>query len=157
MFLFTDSLRLTHCFVIGLKVKVDAKTKTLLEDYKKKKKAKGPNHKESRNGDKSEGEEGEDEKEENDEDLDEFTMREDRVAKAGLDAIMREYTKELSKEPSHGKFFGCQKRLFISGQIYELSLPVAFHSERQSLRRQRTIKVIWSSLIFVYKDYFRRF
>ena len=40
--------------------------------------------------------------------LDEFTLREDRVAKAGLDAIMREYAFELAKEPTstktvHGK------------------------------------------------------
>ena len=38
-----------------------------------------------------------------DDDLDEFTKREDRVAKAGLDAIMREYAFELAKEPAYSK------------------------------------------------------
>lgn len=36
------------------------------------------------------------------EDLDEFTKREDRVAKAGLDAIMREYAEDLSKKMFQG-------------------------------------------------------
>ena len=35
--------------------------------------------------------------------MDEFTKREDRVAKAGLDAIMREYAFELAKEPAYNK------------------------------------------------------
>lgn len=53
------------------------------------------------NGDKkaedsSEKEEGEEEPEE---ELDEDTKREDRVARAGLEAIMREYALELAKEP----------------------------------------------------------
>ncbi|XP_013400052.1 RNA-binding protein 25 isoform X3 [Lingula anatina] len=67
-----------------LVVKVDAKTKTLLEEYKEKKK----------NSSKEEKEEGE-----TTDDVDEFSQREDRVAKAGLDAIMREYARELNKEP----------------------------------------------------------
>ena len=73
-----------------------------MDDYKKKKRARENNSQEKRNGDKGdkEGEEsnGDDKKD----DLDEFTKREDRVAKAGLDAIMREYSQELEKEPSHG-------------------------------------------------------
>ncbi|XP_074646948.1 RNA-binding protein 25-like isoform X2 [Tubulanus polymorphus] len=76
-----------------LVVKVDAKTKALLDEYKKKKRAKQSGKKaDSENGN---GEEGETE----DDSLDEFTMREDRVAKAGLDAIMREYHDDLTRDP----------------------------------------------------------
>ncbi len=80
---------------------MDAKTKVLLEDYKKKKKAKDQQCKPA-----EKPEEGEVKKENGDPDdmsLDEFTLREDRVAKAGLDAIMREYSKDLAKEPALGK------------------------------------------------------
>ena len=70
--------------IIYLQVKVDAKTKTLLEEYKEKKKS----------SNKEEKEEGE-----TTDDVDEFSQREDRVAKAGLDAIMREYARDLNKEP----------------------------------------------------------
>jgi RNA-binding protein 25 len=85
-----------------LQVKVDAKTKTLLDEWKnkKKKKEEGKDDKE-KNGDKDDkSEEGETK---DDDDLDEFTLREDRVAKAGLDAIMREYAFELAKEPANNK------------------------------------------------------
>lgn len=51
-----------------------------------------------------EKEEGEEQSSDEDGELDEPTQREDRVAKAGLDAIMREYGDELNKElPSNGK------------------------------------------------------
>ncbi|XP_064600108.1 RNA-binding protein 25-like isoform X2 [Liolophura sinensis] len=79
-----------------LVVKVDAKTKTLLDDYRAKKSKK-------ENGDKPKRpdmEEGEEEPPPPlSADLDEFSQREDRVAKAGLDAIMREYSHELNKVP----------------------------------------------------------
>ena len=100
-------------------VKVDAKTKSLLDEYKKKKKKKereesgaGEGDKPKSKGAKEEKEEGEedddDEVEEGEEaddedDLDEFTLREDRVAQAGLDAIMREYSEDLSKTPYSGR------------------------------------------------------
>ena len=79
-------------------MKVDAKTKTLLDEYKKKakEKAEGPEKKKEKKG--SDSEDDEDMNEDDGED--ESSMREDRVAKAGLDAIMREYARELSKEPS---------------------------------------------------------
>ena len=95
-----------------LVVKVDAKTKTLLDEFRAKKKEtmkeeekkENKESKESKeNGeeksDVEEGEENDEKKDENDkkDDLDEFTKREDRVAKAGLDAIMREYSTELAK------------------------------------------------------------
>lgn len=86
-----------------LVVKVDAKTKTLLDEYRHKKRdeeAKEAGEKEEKNGE--EKEEGEMDKDKDD-DLDEFTKREDRVAKAGLDAIMREYAFELAKEPAYSK------------------------------------------------------
>lgn len=80
-----------------MQVKVDAKTKTLLDEYKKKAKEKtdGPDKKKEKKGSDSE-----DEDTNEDDGEDESSMREDRVAKAGLDAIMREYARELSKEPS---------------------------------------------------------
>ena len=90
-----------------LVVKVDAKTRTQLDEYKRKKKEKekGPGQNKERQGqDDGEKEEGEadDETSTLDDPLDEFTMREDRVAKAGLDAIMREYAEDLNKEPPPG-------------------------------------------------------
>ena len=89
-----------------MQVKVDAKTKTLLEEYKKKKAAKKAKEAAAKKTEeKEEGEETSKENKENGDgnDLDEFTLREDRVAKAGLDAIMREYAEELAKEPPPGK------------------------------------------------------
>lgn len=88
-----------------LVVKVDAKTKTLLDDHRHKKrdeekKEQGEKEDKEKNGEDKEDEEKEKEK---DDELDEFTKREDRVAKAGLDAIMREYAFELAKEPSYNK------------------------------------------------------
>jgi len=82
---------------ISIQVKVDAKTKSLLDEYNKKKKDEKAQKKEER--DKEEPEEGEERgSDSEDGDLDEFTLREDRVAKAGLDAIMREYSEEINKE-----------------------------------------------------------
>ena len=79
---------------------MDAKTKTQLDDYRKKKKKRereaaggGPDA----DGEREEGEEGDTDDEELDDTLDEAQQREDRVAKAGLDAIMCEYDSELSK------------------------------------------------------------
>lgn len=102
-----------------LVVKVDAKTKTLLDEYRVKKKAKLTEIKEkgqakeknekteNGNTDKEEGEKDKEKEEKDgksvpngdnrDDDLDEFSKREDRVAKAGLDAIMREYASDLHK------------------------------------------------------------
>ena len=99
------------CFF--LQVKVDAKTKTQLDEYKRKKRAR-ENAERGGGGKKEEEEleEGEESGEivENGDDdkngeardvLDEFTLREDRVAKAGLDAIMREYSGDLAKAPHY--------------------------------------------------------
>ena len=93
-------------------MKVDAKTKTLLDEYKRKKRAReaaanGSNKEEKKEEELEEGEESGEIIENGDEDkkdveieiLDEFTLREDRVAKAGLDAIMREYSTDLAKTP----------------------------------------------------------
>lgn len=88
---------------------MDTKTKTLLDEYRKKKKgAENATKKESTgNGDSKEEKEeaevkkekDEETKEESSEELDEDSKREDRVASAGLEAIMREYAFELAKEP----------------------------------------------------------
>ncbi|KAK6997939.1 RNA-binding protein 25 [Biomphalaria glabrata] len=90
-----------------LMVKVDTKTKTLLDDYRKKKVGSESTDKKetAENGEKKDEKEEvqikkeEEVKEEIPEDLDEDSKREDRVASAGLEAIMREYAFELAKEP----------------------------------------------------------
>ena len=87
-------------------VKVDAKTKILLDDWRAKKKKKAEKKEAEKKEEKQSNGDSDDRKEEGEttsderEDLDEFTLREDRVAKAGLDAIMREYAFELAKQPS---------------------------------------------------------
>lgn len=90
------SLYKSYC-ISFFQVKVDAKTKTLLDEYINKKKSRtggveSEDKEKKENGDKEENET------KVEEDLDEFTKREDRVAKAGLDAIMREYAEDLSKK-----------------------------------------------------------
>ena len=92
-------------------MKVDAKTKTLLDDYLKKKKGNTPkappdsdkekDEEEGEDGEKKDKEDGEESEKEGmvEEELDENTQREDRVAQAGLEAIMREYAFELAKVP----------------------------------------------------------
>ena len=70
-------------------MKVDAKTKTLLDEYKTKKAKKAEAKNEGKDVDPEE--------------VDEMAQREDRVAKAGLDAIMREYDQDLKKEPPPGE------------------------------------------------------
>ena len=76
-------------------MKVDAKTKTQLDEYKRKKKVK--EQASNKDDNKEEGEVSENAN--NEDALDEFTLCEDRVAKAGLDHIMTEYKKELNKTP----------------------------------------------------------
>ena len=86
-------------------MKVDAKTKTLLDDYRHKKREEDSKEKDDKEKNGDEKEDGEMDKDDNEkeDELDEFTKREDRVAKAGLDAIMREYAFELAKEPAYTK------------------------------------------------------
>ena len=104
---------------------MDTKTKTLLDEHRKKKKglnAVAPETPEAPPVDKEKSEDeekekkeengeaesevkkenGSEEKKEEDEpeELDEDTQREDRVASAGLEAIMREYAFKLAMEPS---------------------------------------------------------
>ena len=76
----------------------------MLDEWRLKKKEREKGAGKDENSDnKEDGEVG---KEDSEEELDEFTKREDRVAKAGLDAIMREYAFELAKEPSNSKPVG---------------------------------------------------
>ena len=84
-----------------LVVKVDAKTKALLDEWGRKKKKDTEDDKKKEDGEIVEEKDGSSDTEE----LDEFTLREDRVAKAGLDAIMREYAAEIERElpPGEGK------------------------------------------------------
>lgn len=124
-------IRLLHDWEIGdkkLVVRVDAKTKQLLDNYKKMKSGGGAGvisskPKKYEDGKEKGGDEGGagkdgkdgDDGEGGEEELDEEVLREDRIATAGVEAIMREYgaeikmaidksgrekLKESSKEPS---------------------------------------------------------
>ncbi|XP_041667868.1 RNA-binding protein 25 isoform X2 [Cheilinus undulatus] len=83
------ALRLLHELLLGdkkLLVKVDAKTKAQLDEWKAKKK--------SANGGTSGGSKNEDEDEE--EVLDEETLRRDQVVKGAIEVLIREYASELN-------------------------------------------------------------
>lgn len=83
------SLRLLHELLLGdkkLLVKVDAKTKAQLDDWKAKKR--------SANGGAGGASKNEDEDEE--EVLDEETLRRDQVVKGAIDVLIREYASELN-------------------------------------------------------------
>lgn len=83
------ALRLLHELLLGdkkLLVKVDAKTKAQLDEWKAKKR--------SANGGASEGSKNEEEDEE--EVLDEETLRRDQVVKGAIDVLIREYASELN-------------------------------------------------------------
>lgn len=100
-------------------VKVDGKTQTLLDEHRAKKRAQKP---------RGEGEGESVEEGETDDDLDEATVREDRVARAGLDAIVREYQNELMKEPA-GKRGKCRLLLFAACSVCQ---PSTVSGSRQS-------------------------
>lgn len=81
------ALRLLHDLQIGdknLLVKVDAKTKAQLDEWKAKKKA--------ANGNKNAQDGGDDEEEV----LDEETKKKDQIIKGAIDGLMREYAAELN-------------------------------------------------------------
>ncbi|KAG5276875.1 hypothetical protein AALO_G00110770 [Alosa alosa] len=81
------ALRLLHDLQIGdkkLLVKVDAKTKAQLDEFKAKKK--------STNGTAKTGDTGDDEEEV----LDEETKRRDQIVKVAIDGLIREYAKDLN-------------------------------------------------------------
>eukprot|EP00064_Thunnus_orientalis_P020029 superscaffoldBa00005299_g20160 len=83
------ALRLLHELLLGdkkLLVKVDAKTKAQLDEWKAKKK--------SANGGASSGSKNGDDDEE--EVLDEETLRRDQVVKGAIDVLIREYASELN-------------------------------------------------------------
>ena len=67
---------------------------------KKKEKEGKMEDKKAEDEEREEGETKDDDKDSDDDIEDEFTLREDRVAKAGLDAVMREYATDLAKEPA---------------------------------------------------------
>lgn len=105
-------------FYFIFQVKVDAKTKTLLDEYINKKKSRtggveSEDKEKKENGDKEENET------KVEEDLDEFTKREDRVAKAGLDAIMREYAEDLSKKMFMGTVYIQDRSIAILSYRFE--------------------------------------
>ncbi|KAM6912861.1 RNA-binding protein 25 [Xenentodon cancila] len=81
------ALRLLHELLLGdkkLLVKVDAKTKAQLDEWKAKKR--------SANGETTDASKDEDEEEV----LDEDTLRRDQVAKGAIDVLIREYSSELN-------------------------------------------------------------
>lgn len=89
-------MRLLNKWQIGdkqLVVKVEAKTKELLDKYTINKPG-------NIQGKKEDGEL----KEDLEDALDEITKKEDKVARAGLTAMMREYEKDLTKEGKINKF-----------------------------------------------------
>ena len=85
-------------------VKVDAKTKSLLDEHKRKKKyAEKENKKDSEARDEEEGEaKGSDDEDDNDGFVNESALQEDEVAKSGLEALMHEYASDLNREPPGG-------------------------------------------------------
>ena len=106
------AIRLLHNWMIpdkNLVVKVDAKTKALLDEWGRKKKKKDKTEGDDKK--KEDGEIIEDKDGSSSDELDDFTLREDRVAKAGLDAIMREYAAELEKDIPPGEGKNCNEIL----------------------------------------------
>uniref|UniRef100_A0A4W5MPM9 RNA binding motif protein 25b n=1 Tax=Hucho hucho TaxID=62062 RepID=A0A4W5MPM9_9TELE len=88
------ALRLLHELQIGVKkllVKVDAKTKAQLDEFKAKKKSST-----NGNGEKAEGGKEEEEEEEEEEVIDEDTKRRDQAVKGAIDGLIREYASELN-------------------------------------------------------------
>jgi len=84
-----------HC-----QVKVDAKTKSLLDEHKRKKKK--AEKKDSEANDEEEGETKGSDDDDDEGDVDESALQEDEVAKTQLEAIMREFADDLSREPPGG-------------------------------------------------------
>ncbi|CAM4884946.1 unnamed protein product [Rotaria socialis] len=108
-------------FYVKTRVKVDAKTKALLDEYKKKKRHElakkaakdttafkfvyeddDDEEKTSNSKDKKSGEEGEIEEEEDDY-IDSETRREDNSVKQSLETIMREYSREMNQRALEAK------------------------------------------------------
>lgn len=84
------ALRLLHDLQVGdknLLVKVDAKTKAQLDEWKAKKKMKNGKEKSESGGD-------------DEEVLDEETKQKDQIVKGGIDGLMREYAAELNARSS---------------------------------------------------------
>ena len=87
-----------------LQVKVDAKTKSLLDDYNMKKKEEKEKRREER--EKEEPEEGEERgSDSEDGDADGLAEREDDIAKTGFEEILLEYSVELNKDNKQCKLF----------------------------------------------------
>ena len=79
-------------------VKVDAKTKSLLDEHKMKKKIAEKDRQKD-----SEAEEGETKgSDDEDDDVGEAALQEDETAKNGLNAVMQEYADDLRKDPPGG-------------------------------------------------------
>ncbi|XP_036811262.1 RNA-binding protein 25 isoform X2 [Oncorhynchus mykiss] len=92
------SLRLLHELLLGdkkLLVKVDAKTKAQLEEWKARKRN-------SNGGAMSEDGLKEEEEEEEEEDLDEDTKRRDQIVKGAIEGLIREYGSELNAPSQDG-------------------------------------------------------
>jgi len=86
-------------------VKVDAKTKSLLDEHKRKKKmAEKESRKHAEPREEEEGEtKGSDDEDGDDDDVGETALQEDAVAKTNLDTIMREFADDLCKDPPGGE------------------------------------------------------
>ena len=85
---------------IFYQVKVDAKTKSLLDEHKRKKKiAEKGQKKDSEAKEEEEGEARGSDDDDDDGDVDESALQEDEVAKTGLTAILQEFADDLRRDP----------------------------------------------------------
>jgi len=91
-----------NCCCCFSQVKVDAKTKSLLDEHKRKKKdAEKERRKDSDPKEEEEGEtKGSDDDDEDD--VGEMALHEDEIAKTGLTAIMHEFADDLCRDPPGG-------------------------------------------------------
>jgi len=85
-------------------VKVDAKTKSLLDEHKRKKSVEKKEKKDTEAKEEEEGEtKGSDDDDDDKADVDEIALQEDVLAKVGLDALMQEFADDLCRDPPEGE------------------------------------------------------
>ena len=86
-------------------MKVDAKTKSLLDEHKRKKKMAEKDKKVSEAKEEEEGETKGSDDEDDGDDVDASALEEDKVAKTGLEALMQEFADDLRKDPPGGNCY----------------------------------------------------
>jgi len=89
--------------IVFHQVKVDAKTKSLLDEHKRKKRcADKVEKKDSEAKDEEEGETKGSDDDDDDDGVDDCALQEDQVAKTALTDIMQEFADDLTKDPPGG-------------------------------------------------------